>query len=99
MAVFRDITLRASSLAVSVLERSPEVPARDRRVRAPLLADAENVLRRRTLLEAIRALDGILHAEVELGEHVRTAEPEHEEHLHRPSPDPLHLHEVLDDLV
>src|SRR5712672_2230130 len=40
----------ASGLSVSVLERPPEIPARDRRVWPPLLAHAEHVLRRRPLL-------------------------------------------------
>src|SRR5215218_2812394 len=99
VSAVRGAATARSPLAVSVLQRSPEIPARRRRVRPPFLADPQYVLRRWPMLQAVRALDGVLHAEIELGEHVRPAEPEHEEHLHRPSADALHLYEVLDDRV
>src|SRR5438045_349117 len=86
-------SLRAE-LSVAVLERSPEIPARDRRVRTPLRADLLHVLRRRSFALAVSAADGVLNAEVELRQHVAAAEAEHQEHLGRPTSNAFDLHEM-----
>lgn len=44
------------------VQQAPQVPRRHARVRRPARADALHVLRRRTVPQAVRPLDGVLHA-------------------------------------
>src|SRR5204862_315906 len=46
---------------------------------------------------AIRAMDRVLDAEVEVGKHIGAAHAEHQKHLCRPAPDALDLDEVCND--
>src|SRR6185437_5426107 len=80
------------------VERTPEVPAGHRAVRAPPGADLLHLFRGRPFAHPICPSDRVLDAEVELRQHVAPAESEHEEHLRRPAPDALHLHEMRDEL-
>src|SRR5690242_3249651 len=91
--------LLGAELSVSVLERAPEIPARDAAVWAPLRSDLLHVLGRGPLSLAVRAPDRVLNAEIELREHVAPSQPEHEEHLRRPASDALHLHEMTDEII
>ena len=59
------IVLLGAQLTISVLERSPQVPAGDGAVRAPLRADLPNVFWCWTLPLTIGALDGVLNAKVQ----------------------------------
>src|SRR6476469_6018555 len=81
------------------LETSPEVPGRHRAVRRPRCADLEHALGQRTLAQPIGTLDRLLYPEIELGQHVRSAQPEHQEHLRRPATDALDAHERSNHLV
>ena len=86
-------------LPVPILERAPQVPARDGAMRAPLCADLAHVLWSGTLPLAIRPTDRVLNPQVQLGQHIWPAQSEHQEHLRRPPADAFHLHEVLDQVV
>src|SRR5690349_20165695 len=91
------LLLLGAELAAAVVERAPEIPTGDAGVRCPFRTDFEHVFRRDLSL-SVSALDRVLDSEIDVGEHVRAAELEHEEHLRGPATDALHLHEMLDEL-
>lgn len=88
-----------AELPVTVVERAPEIPARNRAVRAPLRADLAHVFRRWSLPLPVRAANRVLNPQVELRENVAAAEAKHQEHLRRPAANAFDLHEVLDEIV
>src|SRR4051812_25898059 len=69
------------------VERAPEIPAGDGRILRPGASDPGDLFRLRVLALLVVIADGGLHAEVAAGEHVLTAEGDHEEHLRRPLAD------------
>ena len=91
--------LLGAELTVSVLEGPPEVPTRDGAVRAPFRAELANVFRCRPLSLPIRALDGVLNAEVQFGQYVAPVQTEHQEHLRGPSANAFDLNKVCDEIV
>src|SRR5713226_3048085 len=76
---------------------APQVPARNRAVRTPALAVLKNDLRFRCVLVAVDDLEAFAYPQVVCGQDVGPAEPEHQEHLHGPLTDPVHLNEPLVD--
>jgi hypothetical protein len=68
-------------------------------MRSPALAVERERLRRRHLAQAIGEAESVAHAEVVDRQHVRPAELEHQQHLHRPASNASHLRETLDDRI
>src|SRR5687768_4230674 len=93
----RSVADSVGEVRVSV-ERPPEVPTGIRGIWRPSGADGSDSLRGGQLSHPVGALQALANAEVELREHVRPSEPEHEEHLRAPATDALHRRERLDDL-
>src|SRR5207249_4505126 len=88
---------RTRELLLRQLHRAPQIPARDRAVRLPPRPATLDVPGRRqlALLEGDR--EALADAVVVRGQHVRAAEAEDEEHLHRPPANAAHLAEAFDD--
>src|SRR3954454_20349088 len=92
-------SLFGAELTVAILQRSPEIPTRDRCMRAPLRADLQNFFRRWPFAHAVRTLDRVLNSQIEVGQHIRPSEAKHQEHLRGPPADALYLDEVLDQII
>src|SRR5690554_2024105 len=103
LAVWRGASTRASSGSPALdrlrVEQPPEIPRRDGAVRSPALADLLHAFGCRHGPQSIGALNALAHAKVAGGKHIGAAEAEHEEHLHRPGPDPTHLDELGEDFL
>src|SRR6185503_6902982 len=82
-----------------LLARPPEVPGRHRPERTPALAAAEHLAGCGQGLLAEDPGEALPHAEVIGGQHVRAAQAEDEEHLHRPPADPADGIQPADDLL
>src|SRR5262245_30555364 len=82
-----------------VLETPPQIPARDRAVRAPGLADLLDPIGSRFLAQAVQPMDRVDDAKVVDRQDVRPVKAEHEEHLRRPPAESFHLDDGLDDFV
>ncbi len=68
-------------------------------MRTPLGTDAFDLFRRWTFAHPVRFADCVLNPEVQLRKYVGPAEPEHEEHLGRPSADAFYLDEMRNEVV
>ena len=79
--------------------RAPEVPGGDGAIGFPPLADGAQSLRRRPLPASVRDAVSLAHPEVVDRQHVGSSEREDQEHLDRPSPDPVNPRQLLDDRV
>src|SRR4051794_35019686 len=79
------------SLCRRVVQRAPQVQAPERAVGAPGLGDSFQIRRARKLVEAVLDLCGAADAEIAGGEHVGTAQVEHQEHLGGPGANALDL--------
>src|SRR6516164_3924213 len=78
-----------------VTQRVPEIPARERAVRAPGLGDPLDRGGVGQRVELVGALDRPADAEVADGEHVGALQVEHQEHVRAPFAQPLDRDELL----
>src|SRR5438874_9734598 len=81
-----------------VLQTAPQVPARDRPIRAPGFSDLANAIGLWLLPQTVEPLNRCDDAEIVDGQNVGTPQPEHQEHLRRPASQTLDFHDRLDDV-
>src|SRR5207302_6558715 len=81
------------------IQTPPQIPARNRRIRLPRLADLDYGFVVRQLALSIMLLDRRSYTVIERRQNVGPAQGEHEKHLGRPGADSFDSGQVLDDLL
>src|SRR5271166_1752430 len=78
------------------LRRAPQVPTRHTAIRTPPLSVCHQLFRLGQLVEAMNLRKAFANSVVVHGQHVRTAEPEDQQHLHRPAANAAYGGQALD---
>src|SRR6266566_6692738 len=81
------------------VQQTPQVPRRYSTIRRPFGTDLLYPLWCWKLTQTVRPLNSLLYSEVQVGQYIWSAEPEHHEHLGRPPADAFDLGERRNDLL
>src|SRR5438477_1682313 len=97
----RYLASRISHLAsrISLIERAPEIPGRDRSIRPPFLADLLKLFRGRQFFAAESFRETFLHTVIGDRPDIEPSEIKEEQHLYCPPADASHGGEPLDDFL
>src|SRR6266566_8145910 len=97
--MFRSAQHDKRNTSTLIIQRSPEIPSRNRTIGTPFFAALDQLLRGGQFSSAKSFGETFSHSVIVDRPDIRPTEIEKKEHLNRPAANPAHLRKARDDLV